>query len=148
MHIPHLPASVQSIEIVWTLVGLAGLCVSVPFTLRFWRQRRKLRDDGRNGGDDILATMYMVAGLLLVSKHVAIALMGAAAMLIVPASDSARLAPTGAAITLAILYLGGASVATAWWLELSHARLHAYLRKTAGAEHLTGAIHHPHKEGA
>lgn len=130
-----LPPTVQPLEIVWFLVGCIGLAFAVPLLLSFMRDRRVLRDDGVNGGDTILANLYVGTCWGLVGIELAIVGIGVAAMLTLPAARIV-VSRAGVLITIGLVAIALLADFTVFWLSLSRQRLRVYLRRELGAERL------------
>lgn len=133
----HLPRSVQPLEILWFLIGAIGFAHSAPQLWRFWTDQRNLWRDGVNGGDNILAALYLGVCAAFGAIHIVIMGTGLITMLIAPASRPQQpVTPTGAAITAGLVIIALASDYGIWWLAYSRLRLHNYLRRVANTARL------------
>lgn len=139
----HLPASVQPLELIWTVIGLAGLCVSVPLLWTFVRDLLLLRRaatllDAPVPQEDalvyeLLGRTYVGVAIGKVLTHATMVAIGVAAMLIHPTASAEAaqrpITPTGLVLTGGLLAIAAISSFIPVLLTFQRRQLRAMLRE-------------------
>lgn len=135
-----LPDSTSTPEFVWFLTGALPLIVDLRFVWKLWRARRQLRDDGKNGADDIEIVTHIGRNVLIAAGHALIAIIGIAAMVLHPVvSSTPEVTPTGVVITLGLFGVSVILSLKTWWnnwrwrVSIRYAQDHHHPRDTVSA---------------
>lgn len=124
---------------IWIAMGAIGILIDLVFLSIFWRDRRKLREDHMNGGDEILNLMYIGVGTIAILKHLTVIVVGVAANF-APNSSGGQgpsISPVAIVITVGLFFETGLTVLTPAWVLWRRGILRSYLRSRAGTHFLT-----------